>query len=84
MLNMLLANTVYPFSNPFHRRTHRQKYFLIYSLFFHPLALVLCTYKNNEIRVGVKRMDVKLHPAQAFSEYLPDVKPDYSKAGLPT
>lgn len=74
---MLLANTMLSFRNPFHRRTHRQKYFLIYSRFFHHLALVLFMYKNNEICVWVKRTDVKLHPAQAFSEYLPDGKPDY-------
>ncbi len=81
---MLLANTMYPFGNPFHRKTHRQKYFLIYLRFFHHLALVLYTYKNNEICVGAKRMDVKLHPVQAFSEYLPDRKPDCSKTGLST
>ncbi len=63
MLKMTLANTLRPFSDQFHLITHSSKYFLIDLLFFDHLALVLYSNKTNEICVGVKRMDIKSHPA---------------------
>ena len=84
MSKMLLANTLRPFSDPFHRRTPRQKYFLLNSPFFHHLAPIVCINKTIEICAGVKRIAIKSHRACAFLEYLPAGKPDYGKAGLST